>query len=108
LKDCICCGALDLSSVSDFTAYTLCFYKEGKYYFKHRFYVPESTIQKRYKSENINIQDWVNKGIVTAIPGKVIDTSYVFNDIYNDAEYFNIYEIAYDKWSASIERNGNY
>jgi phage terminase large subunit-like protein len=99
-KDTVCCGAVDLSSVGDFMAYTLCFLKDDKYYFKHRFYIPEFTVQKRYKIENININDWISKGYVTAIPGKTNDISWLENGIMEDAEKYKIIEIAYDKWSA--------
>jgi phage terminase large subunit-like protein len=95
-----CYGALDLSTVSDWTAYTLCFRSEDDFYFKHRFYIPHATIQERYRKENINIMKWVDTGIVTAIPGETIDYTYILNDIKSDYEQFDIQEIAYDSWGS--------
>jgi phage terminase large subunit-like protein len=95
-----CYGALDLSSVNDWTAYTLCFKKDDTYYFKHRFYIPYSTIQERYRKENINIIKWVDTGLVTAIPSETIDYTYILNDIQNDYKEFDIKEIAYDNWGS--------
>jgi phage terminase large subunit-like protein len=95
-----CCGAIDLSSVSDFTAYTKCFEKDGMYYLFHRFYVPSEQVVEKYRVENINIREWIDRGILTAIPGPTIDYEYVLNDILQDAEIFNIDEIAYDQWNS--------
>jgi phage terminase large subunit-like protein len=95
-----CFGSFDLSAIGDFTAYTLCFNKDDKYYFKHRFYIPLETLRERYQKENIGITDWVERGIVTAIPGPVIDYSVVFEDVKQDKDKFNIQEIAYDNWNS--------
>jgi phage terminase large subunit-like protein len=95
-----CYGALDLSAVSDWTAYSLCFGKADDYYFKHRFYIPEETIHERYRKENINIVKWVDTGLVTAIPGETIDYTYILNDIRTDHERFDLREIAYDSWGS--------
>jgi phage terminase large subunit-like protein len=95
-----CYGALDLSSVSDWTAYSLCFWKEAVPYFKHRFYIPESTIGERYRKENINIVKWIDTGLVTPIPGETIDYACILNDIKSDCEQFDIREIAYDSWGS--------
>lgn len=69
------CG-LDLSEVHDVTAFTLCFHKDGKFYFKHHFYVPSETIAERYQKKNINFYDWADKGIVTVINGATIDFTF--------------------------------
>ncbi|MCL2440465.1 MAG: terminase large subunit [Treponema sp.] len=105
-----CCAGLDLSSINDFTAYTKCFEREGLYYFFHKFYIPAETINERYRSENININEWIHRGIVTAIPGNVIDYDFIKEDIISDAGYFNITELCYDKWQSnklidSLEEN---
>jgi phage terminase large subunit-like protein len=95
-----CWGGLDLSSINDFTAYTLVFRKDDRFYFKHRFYIPEDTIYKRYQKENINIPAWVNAGVITAIPGPVIDYSFIYQDIKNDQRLYKITEITYDSWNS--------
>jgi phage terminase large subunit-like protein len=96
-----CYAALDLSSINDFTAYTKCFYKNDYYYLFHKFYIPMEQIQEKYNHENINILDWVNKGIVTATPGSTIDYDFIKEDIKKDNDKYNIIELAYDKWQAN-------
>jgi phage terminase large subunit-like protein len=96
----VCYAALDLSSINDFTAYTLCFDYEGFYCLFHKFYVPSEQIVEKYRVENINIREWIEKGIVTAIPGPTIDHDFIKTDITRDAERFNIVELAYDRWQS--------
>jgi phage terminase large subunit-like protein len=96
-----CYAGLDLSSVGDFTALTLCFEKDKNYYLYHKFYVPSETINERYKHENINIKEWIINGIVTAIPGPVIDYNYIEKDLAEYSKDYNIIEIAYDRWNSN-------
>jgi phage terminase large subunit-like protein len=97
----VCYAGLDLSSINDFTAYTKCFKRDGLYYLFHKFYVPSEQIMEKYRVENINIKDWIERGIVTAVPGPIIDYEYIRSDILNDSELFSIVELAYDRWQAN-------
>lgn len=96
-----CYAGLDLSSIGDFTALTLCFEKDNCYYLYHKFYVPSETINERYKHENINIKEWCSNGIVTAIPGNIIDYSYIEKDLIEYSKDYDIIEIAYDRWNSN-------
>lgn len=95
-----CFGGLDLAKVDDLCAFTLCFTQNNKKYFKHRFYIPEATLYERYKKENINFIQWVEKGIITAIPGATIDFDFITHDILEDAKKYHITAIGYDKWQS--------
>jgi phage terminase large subunit-like protein len=95
-----CYGALDLSYINDWSAYTLCFSESGKYYFKHRFYIPFSTLEERYRKENINIIKWIEQKLITVIYSDTIDYDFIFNDIKNDYEQFDIKELAFDVWNS--------
>ena len=96
-----CYGGLDLSSINDFTAYTKCFMRDGLYYLFHKFYIPSEQISEKYKSDNINISEWIHRGIVTAISGPIIDYDFIIEDILSDNEAFNIVELSYDKWQSN-------
>jgi phage terminase large subunit-like protein len=96
-----CYAGLDLSSINDFTAYTICFKREDLFYLFHKFYIPSEQVLEKYRVENINIKDWIDKGIVIATPGQAIDYEYIKKDIIADAEQFNIIELAYDKWNSN-------
>ncbi|MGI5085276.1 terminase large subunit [Treponema putidum] len=96
-----CYAALDLSSVNDMTALSLCWKYKNDYYFKHHFYIPESTVYERYKKENINILDWIDKGYITVIQGDIIDYEVIYQDILQLCDKFIVKEIAYDRWHSS-------
>ena len=96
-----CFAALDLSAVSDFTAYTRCFERDGLFYLFHRFYVPGEQVSEKYRVENINIRDWIDRGIVTATPGPTVNYDFIAEDIRRDNERFDIIELAYDRWQSN-------
>lgn len=105
LKGMDCYGSFDLSSVSDFTAFTLYFkLPDGKYYPKHWFYIPEATVYEKYKKDNINIIGWIagENPLVRIIPGETIDQQVLFEDIKKLSAIYHIQEIAYDRWQSSF------
>ncbi|TAH55194.1 MAG: terminase large subunit [Treponema sp.] len=97
-----CFGAIDLSKILDFTALTWYFWIEelGKFYAKHRFYIPEEQVDIKLKTDSPQIRKWIERGYITAIPGETIDYDFMRNDIYADAELYEIKEIAYDPYLA--------
>jgi phage terminase large subunit-like protein len=94
-------GALDLSSVGDFTAYTLCGIKEGKAYFRHKFYIPQETVEEKRRTDNHLIPEWIEKGYITATPGETVDYQCIYKDVMKDAGEYEIVEMAYDNWNAA-------
>ena len=101
IRGCSCWCSFDLSSVNDFSVYTLCFNKDNDYYLRHKFYIPEEQVFEKYRKENIGIFEWIDKGLVTATPGSVIDYDYIYKDIIEDSKQFSIREIAYDRHLAN-------
>jgi len=96
-----CVSALDLSTVNDFTAYTKLFLLEdGKYYLKHKFYIPEGKLTEKYLKENINILGWVNNKFVTTTPGDTIDYEYIYQDIIEDSKKYKLNLLTYDRWGS--------
>lgn len=95
------CG-LDLSQIDDLSVFTKKFRRNGLDYYYHRIYVPEMTAQTRYRKENINFYEWIEKGIVTAIPGPTIDYDFIARDILEDAARFKIMGIGYDRWQSNV------
>jgi phage terminase large subunit-like protein len=97
-----CYAGLDLSSVNDFSAFTLCFEEEGYCCLFHRFYIPAGQAREKYRKENVNITAWIESGIVTATPGPAVDYDVIFNDIVEDSRTFDLAELAYDRWQADL------
>lgn len=99
-EGCDCYGGLDLAMVDDFCAFTLKFIKDGKGYYKHKFYIPADTVASRYSKENINIRYWIESGIVTATPGATVNYDFIVKDILDAAENYRIRALGYDKWQS--------
>jgi phage terminase large subunit-like protein len=97
----VCCGGLDLSSVSDFTAYSRCFKTVTGYAFLHRFYIPVDQVAKKYKVENINLPEWIEQGFIIPTPGPTVDYDFILRDIIADAEQYRLQGLFYDRWNAN-------
>lgn len=93
--------SLDLSKRNDLTTLTLCVYQDKKYYLKHWLYFPKESLQDRIKQETQLWQNWFDRGIVTALPGQVIDYAYVSAQIEKIASEYTIEEITYDPYNAN-------
>lgn len=103
LLGCKCTGALDLAAVNDYCAFVLQFRERGRYQYLWRFYIPEDKYRQRYdmQRENANIEEWVQKGLITITPGNVTDYDYILADIAKLGEMYDIEVVAYDPWNAS-------
>ena len=99
-----CCGGIDLASKLDLTAFVLLFLPEDEndqFIIIPKFYVPEDTILKRSKEDNVTYDIWANQGFITATPGNVCDYSYIKKDILEASKKYDLIEIGYDPWGAT-------
>lgn len=101
LKDCACWGGLDLSNVSDITAYVLLFHENDRFQLLPHFWIPEEKMLEKIRKENINYDKWVADGYVTVTPGNVIDYDFVEADILRIVADYDLRTSAYDRWNSS-------
>lgn len=101
LKGCACWGGLDLSNVSDITAYVLLFHENDRFQLLPRFWIPEEKMQEKIRKENINYDKWAAEGYVTVTPGNVIDYDFVKTDILRIVADYDLRTSAYDRWNSS-------
>jgi len=101
LKGCACWGGLDLSNVSDITAYVLLFHENDCFQLLPHFWIPEEKMLEKVRKENINYDKWVAEGYVTVTPGNVIDYDFVKADILRIVADYDLRTSAYDRWNAS-------
>lgn len=99
-------GGLDLSSVSDITAFVMAFLDEDEVvHVVCRFWIPEDVLEAvpHYRSPDDarQMQLWVKQGYIEATPGNVIDHDFIYAQLEKDAETFHIKESAFDRWGAS-------
>jgi len=110
-----CYGGLDLSSNIDVSAWVLVFppAAEGdRYQVLPRFWIPEEAMVERSRRDRVPYDAWVRQGYITATPGSVIDYAWILHQIDEDAQAYDIREVAFDRWGATkiqtelMERGG--
>ena len=101
LQGCACWGGLDLSNVSDITAYVLLFHENDRFQLLPHFWIPEEKMLEKVRKENINYGKWVAEGYVTVTPGNVIDYDFVKADILRIVADYDLRTSAYDRWNSS-------
>ncbi|MEI0527568.1 terminase large subunit [Brachyspira intermedia] len=96
------CIGLDLATTRDIAAYVLCFdfINNGPYILLPRFFMPKENIRQRSKEDRVPYELWASQGLITLTSGDIIDFDIIESSILNDAEQFEIIEIAYDPWKA--------
>lgn len=101
LQGCECWGGLDLSNVSDITAFVLLFYENDRFQLLPMFWIPEDKMQEKIKKENINYDKWVQQGYIKVTKGNVIDYDFVKADILQTVQNYDLKSSAYDRWNSS-------
>lgn len=100
LKGRICYGGLDLSSVSDITAWVMVFPHEDDpetVDVLARFWCPEARLhddQNRYRDQ---YRVWVRQGYLKTTPGDAIDYGFIKAQILRDAETFRLVDLNVDR-----------
>jgi len=66
-----------------------------------RFWIPEEAMHIRSKRDRVPYDAWVRQGYITATPGNVIDYDYILSQIDEDAQVYDLQEVAFDRWGAT-------
>lgn len=94
-----CFGGLDLSASRDLTAFVLVFPDDlGGFDVLARFYLPEAGLRDKSEADRVPYDVWARQGWLTAIPGAVVDPSFVAQDIAEAAAQYDLQGLAYDRW----------
>ena len=101
LRGCQCWGGLDLSNVSDITAFVLIFHENDKFQIVPMFWIPEEKMLEKIRKENINYDVWVRDGYVKVTSGNVTDYDFVKADILQLVSQYDLKVSAYDRWNSS-------
>jgi phage terminase large subunit-like protein len=99
-----CWSGLDLSTSVDITALVHVFppLVEGESWsVVCRFWIPEDNLFERCKNDGVPYDTWRDEGFLEATPGNVIDYDWIFEQLEEDAQQFQIMEIPFDRWGAS-------
>lgn len=99
----LCYGGLDLSSKTDITALALYFpaTETEKAAVLPTMWIPEETVNERFKKDKVNYPAWVKHGFIKTTPGNVIDQQFIRAEINRLKGMFDIREIGFDPWNAN-------
>ena len=98
----LCYSGLDLASTTDIAALVHVFPDDdGTFTVLSRFWIPEENMLSRSKRDRVPYDVWVRQGWIHATPGNVIDYGFIRQAIGEDAERFDLKEVAFDRWGAT-------
>jgi phage terminase large subunit-like protein len=63
--------------------------------------MPAENVRKRVERDRVPYDVWIRHGLIEATEGNVIDYDIIRERIHEDAEQFQIREIAFDRWNAT-------
>jgi len=104
LKGRKCYGGLDLSSRVDISAWVLFFEptpEDPKWKIVCRFWKPGDLISAHESRDRAPFRLWVEEGWIEATPGNVIDFGVIRRQVIQDAQLYDIRDVAFDPWNAS-------
>lgn len=94
-----CYAGLDLASVSDLCSLSL-YFPDGHYLLSIS-WLPRETAYERQKNDGVPYLAWADEGYIKLTPGNVADYDFIRSDINKLNEFFNIKEIALDRWNST-------
>jgi phage terminase large subunit-like protein len=100
-----CWAGLDLSSSIDISSLVLVFppVEEGEpYKALSRFWIPEDNMRERSRRDRVPYDVFHREGLITTTPGNVIDYAWIIDQIQRDAKEYDLQEIAFDRWGATL------
>lgn len=101
----VCYGGLDLSSTTDITAFVLVFpplNEDDTFKVLPYFWLPEDNITLRVNRDHVPYDLWVRQELVETTEGNVVHYAAIERFITKLGEKYNIREIAYDRWGATM------
>lgn len=97
-----CYIGLDLASVSDFASMAIVFMEDGKLYPYVQHYLPEDTVNNTPGFIGVKYREWAAAGFITATEGNITDLKYIEDDVLAAMGKYNVREIAYDAYGATM------
>lgn len=103
LKGRMAWGGLDLSAVSDFTAWVTWVQSNrpgAEYDLLARFWLPEERADELERQLLVPIRSWAERGFITLTPGDVIDYAAIKSAVIGDCNLFDMQRVSYDRMFA--------
>lgn len=96
-------GGLDLSARVDLTALVLVARDaNGQVHVLLRAWTPADTLEQRQHRDRAPYREWVQAGLLIAVPGSAIDLEYVAHEIASICGDWPVTGIAFDRWRIDL------
>jgi phage terminase large subunit-like protein len=92
------CG-LDLSEVSDLTAFVMIAQHDGKWNVRPTFWLPEEGLRDRAQKDRVPYDEWAKRGFLETTPGKSIEYAFIAHWLKETFERLDIRQVAFDRWN---------
>lgn len=92
-------GGLDLSATTDLTALILIAHRDGLWYVRPTFWLPEYGLAERSRLDRVPYDLWHKQGFLQTTPGKSVSYEYVASQLAAQISELNIVKIGFDRWN---------
>lgn len=92
-------GGLDLSAVSDLTAFVLIGRIDNIWQVHPTFWLPGEGLRDKARNDRVPYDLWHKDGFLKAAPGASVDYEYVASFVRGAFDRMNIRKIAFDRWA---------
>lgn len=96
MRGCPCWLSLDLSKKNDLTALTAIWLKDGKLYAKTWYWTTKDGLDDRERSDSAPFAQWVEEEHLTAVPGAVIDKTFIAAEVAQLVDQHDVQFLAFD------------
>lgn len=102
LKGRICYGGLDMSSTQDLSAFVLAFPSDEGIYLLPYFFLPREGLRKKEIRDKVPYSLWEASGFIYTTPGETIEYEAVYNFIVEKCKMFDVKDVGYDPFNATM------
>src|SRR6266566_1236896 len=92
-------AGLDLSSVSDLTAFVMTGWKNSKWNVLPTFWLPSDGLRAKSKSDRVPYEMWHEQGFLQTTPGAVVSYKFVAQFLRNVFQEYSIMKLGFDRWN---------
>jgi len=92
-------GGLDLSEVSDLTAFVGVTPEDSVWHVKPTFWLPGMGLADKARSDRVPYDLWEQQGYLNATPGKTVDYEFVAEWLWALCQSADVRKVAFDRWN---------
>ena len=91
-------AGLDLSSVSDLTAFIMMGYRDGKWNVHPTFWLPSDGLREKAAADRVPYDLWHEKGFLQTTPGSTVSYKFVAGFLRQMFNEYTIAKLGFDRW----------